>query len=221
VKTRTTLPTLFCAIALSGLAYPQQSPQLPAPRPGFSFPQKQTLTYSVDWRVFSAGTAVIHFEAAGEREHINASAETVGAINLLFHASDHFQSVFDRTKGCTYEFDKQTVEGKRQVNSTLRIDYAQSKSILDEKNMVTGQTKHVESPIPGCMTDLLTGVFYASSQPMEVGKSYLVLEHATETRNRLHRVYVIESGQVWIDGHWLSLTDAQTAVLAGVAHAQN
>lgn len=174
MKTRTTLPTLFCAIALSGLAYPQQSPQLPAPRPGFSFPQKQTLTYSVDWRVFSAGTAVIHFEAAGEREHINASAETVGAINLLFHASDHFQSVFDRTKGCTYEFDKQTVEGKRQVNSTLRIDYAQSKSILDEKNMVTGQTKHVESPIPGCMTDLLTGVFYASSQPMEVGKSFVL-----------------------------------------------
>ena len=149
MKTRTTLSTLFCAIALSGLAYPQQSPPLPAPRAGFSFPQKQTLTYSVDWRVFSAGTAVIHFEAAGDRERINASAETVGAINMLFHASDHFQSVFDRAKGCTYEFDKQTVEGKRQINSTLRIDYAQSKSILDEKNMVTGQTKHVESSIPG------------------------------------------------------------------------
>ena len=57
------------------------------------------------------------------------------------------------------------MEGRRQVNSTLKMDYAQGKSILDEKNLVNGQSKHVESPIPGCMTDLLTGVFYASSQP--------------------------------------------------------
>ena len=156
---------------------PSAAPQIPPlapPRPGFSFPQKQTLTYSVDWRVFTAGTAVLHFEAVGDREKITANADTIGAINLLFHASDHFQSNFDRAKGCTYEFDKQTVEGRRQINSTLQLDYAQSKSILDEKNLVTGQTKHVESPVPGCMTDLLTGVFYASSQPMEVGHNFVL-----------------------------------------------
>jgi hypothetical protein len=44
-----------------------------------------------------------------------------------------------------------------------RLDYAQSKSILDEKNLVTGQNKHVEVPITGCLTDPHTGVFYASS----------------------------------------------------------
>jgi hypothetical protein len=128
----------------------------------------------VDWRVFSAGTAVIHFEAAGDREKLSANADTLGAINLLFHASDQFQSSFDRVKGCTYEFDKQTVEGRRKINSTLRLDYAQSKSILDEKNLVTGKTKHVELPVPGCMTDLLTGVFYASSQPLEIGHNVVL-----------------------------------------------
>jgi hypothetical protein len=181
VRRRTRFRTSFCALALATLAVAQQTspppvqlPPLAPPRPGFSFPDKQTLTYTVDWRVFSAGTAVLHFEAAGDRERLTASADTIGAINLLFHASDHFQSIFDRTKGCTYEFDKQTVEGRRQINSTLKIDYAQNKSILDEKNMVTGQSKHVESPIPGCMTDLLTGVFYASSQPMEIGHNFVL-----------------------------------------------
>ena len=169
---RTKFKTIICLLTFAAIARAQQFPQLAPPRAGFNFPQKQTLTYSVDWRVFSAGTAVLHFEMIGDREHITASADTVGAINLLFHASDHFQSTFDRAKGCTYEFDKQTVEGRRQINSTLKMDYTQNKSILDEKNMVTGQAKHVESPIPGCMTDLLTGVFYASSQPMEVGKSF-------------------------------------------------
>jgi len=179
VRKRTISKTFFCALALAGMAHGQQPatpiqqlPPLPPPRPGFVFPQKQTLTYTVDWRVFSAGTAVIRFEEAGDREKLSADANTIGAINMLFHASDHFQSSFDRTKGCTYEFDKQTVEGRRQVNSTLRMDYAQGKSILDEKNLVNGQSKHVESPIPSCMTDLLTGVFYASSQPLEIGHNF-------------------------------------------------
>ena len=165
---------LFCALLPSIGASAQQATTLSPPRAGFSFPQKQTLTYTVDWRVFPAGTATLHFEAAGDREKISAYADTIGAINLLFHVSDRFQSTFDRNKGCTYEFDKQTVEGRRQISSTLKLDYDQSKSILDEKNLVNGQTKHVEEPIQGCLTDLLTGIYFASSQPMEVGKSFVV-----------------------------------------------
>jgi hypothetical protein len=172
LMTRTTAVTLLCALAAT--AHGQQAATLTPPHQGFSFPQKQTLTYSVDWRVFPAGTAVLHFEATGDRERITANADTIGAINLLFHVGDRFQSTFDRDKGCTYEFDKQTVEGRRQINSTLRLDYPQGKSVLDEKNMVTGQTKHVEMPISGCVTDLLTGVYYASSQPMELGHTFVI-----------------------------------------------
>lgn len=115
---------------------------------------------------------MLHFESDGTNEHLTANAETIGAINLLFHVNDKFQSTFDREKGCTAEFDKQTVEGRRQISSTLKLDYAQGKSVLDERNLTTGQTKRLEAGIPGCLTDLLTGVFYASSQPMEVGKSF-------------------------------------------------
>ena len=173
----------FCIFALLAPLFGQQNAALPVPRPGYSFPQKQTLTYSVDWRVFPAATAVVHFESAGDREKISVTADTLGAINLLFHVSDKFQSNFDRTKGCSYEFDKQTVEGRRQINSTLRLDYGSSKSVLDEKNLVNGQTKHIEQPIAGgCLTDLLSGMFYAASQPMEVGQSFVIpLVDATHT----------------------------------------
>ena len=174
VNTRRTAATVLFALALAAGSPAQQAGTLAPPRAGFSFPQKQTLIYTVDWRVFTAGTAVLHFEANGSNERLSANADTTGALNLLFHVGDRFQSTFDRDKGCTYEFDKQTVEGRRQINSTLKIDYAQGKSILDEKNLITGLTKHVESGVPGCLTDLLTGVYYASSQPMEVGKSFVI-----------------------------------------------
>jgi hypothetical protein len=174
VKTHTTLTVLLCVLSLAAVAHGQQVPSLTPPRAGFSFPQKQTLTYSVDWRVFPAGTAVLRFEAAGDRENLTASADTSGAINLLFHVSDRFQSSFDRNKGCTDDFNKQTVEGRRQVSSTLHLDYGQNRSILTEKNLVTKQTKRSESTAPGCVTDLLTGVFYASSQPIELGHSFVI-----------------------------------------------
>jgi hypothetical protein len=174
VKKRTTLALSFCIFFVALLSRGQQVSPLPPPRPGFSFPQKQSLTYLVDWRVFSAGTAIVHLETMGDVVKIAANAETSGAINLLFHVSDHFQSSFDRNTGCTSEFNKQTVEGRRQVNSTLKVDYAQQKSILDEKNITKNQTKHVETPISGCLTDLLSAMFYASSQPMEVGKSFMI-----------------------------------------------
>jgi hypothetical protein len=144
VKTRLQAALILCALALAavgpalatdqahGQATGQKVAPLSPPRAGFVFPQKQTLTYSVDWRVFAAGTAVLHFEATGNSERLTANADTVGAINLLFHVGDKFQSTFDREKGCTSEFDKQTVEGRRQINSTLRLDYAAGKSILDQ-----------------------------------------------------------------------------------------
>jgi hypothetical protein len=174
--------TLFCLFVLAAVAHGQQPIPLAPPRAGFAFPQKQTLTYAVDWRVFPVATAVVHFEADGDRERLTTAAETSGAINMLFHLSDKFQTSFDRAKGCTYEFDKQTVEGRRQINSTLRLDYGQSggqgggpgKSVLDEKNLVTGQSKHVETPVQGCLTDLLTGMFYTASQPLEVGHSFVI-----------------------------------------------
>jgi hypothetical protein len=174
VKTRTIATAILSALALAALAHGQQAHPLPPPRAGFSFPLKQTLTYSVDWRVFPVATAVVRFEAAGDRENLTASADTSGAINLLYHLSDRFQTSFDRAKGCTDDFNKQTVEGRRQMTSTLHIDYAQNRSILNEKNLVTKQTKHVESTASGCLTDLLTGVFYASSQPIALGHSFML-----------------------------------------------
>ena len=164
------MSTLLCGQQTSS---PQITPLAP-PRPGYSFPAKQTFTYAVDWRVFPAATAVLHLEADGAKEHLTATADTIGAINLLFRVSDKFQATFDREKGCTTEFNKQTVEGRRQINSVLKLDYTDGKSILDEKNLTTGQAKHLEAGIPNCLTDLLTGVFYASSQEMVVGKNFVM-----------------------------------------------
>jgi len=38
----------------------------------------------VDWRVFTAGTAVFHLDVANGVLKISATADSIGAVNLLF-----------------------------------------------------------------------------------------------------------------------------------------
>ncbi len=151
---------------------PASLPPLTPPPPSYNFPLKETLNYAVDWRVFPAGTGSIHIEQAGDTIKVNASGETIEALNLLFRVSDKFESSFDRKSGCSYGFSKQIVEGRRQVNTDLKFDYAQRKSRQQEKNLVSGITKREEAQIPGCVTDLLSGIFYAASQPIQIGQSF-------------------------------------------------
>jgi hypothetical protein len=147
-------------------------PVLTPPRAGYSFPLRQTLNYAVDWRVFPAGTGSIHLEQAGDTIKVSASGETIEALNLLFRVNDKFQSSFDAKTGCSAGFSKQIVEGRRQVNTDLKFDYTQRKSQQQEKNLISGIVKHEEASIPACVTDLLSGIFYAASQPIQVGQSF-------------------------------------------------
>ena len=151
-----------------------QNPQINPPRSGFAFPPKETLTYSVDWRVFPAGTTVLHLQQDGNVERVTASADTLGAISMIYRVSDRFQSSFNRSNNCSAGFSKQLQEGHRAVNTDLKFDYAHAKALLDEKNVVKGTSKHDEAAVGPCVTDLLSAIFYPASQPLTPGQSFRV-----------------------------------------------
>ncbi len=141
----------------------------PPPLPGWSFPTRQTLTYAVDWRVFPAGTATVHLESDGSLERITVTGDSQGAINLLFHVSDRFQSSFDRTTGCSQSFTRQIMEGHRQVNSDEHVDDARHVASYNEQNLVSHINLHQTVAVPSCVTDMLSGIYYSGSQPLEPG----------------------------------------------------
>jgi hypothetical protein len=155
-------------------AAPVVIPTLQPPVAGYVFPAKQTLTFTVDWRVFTAGTAVFHLERtnpdqAGDQMKVTATADTVGAVNMLFPVVDRFQSAMDTKTGCSAGFSKQLQEGRRKVSGDLSFDYNAGKQTLLEKNLVKGTQKTQTASIPACVTDSLSAIFYAASQPLVVG----------------------------------------------------
>ena len=146
-------------------------PTLQPPVAGFSFPTKETLSFDVDWRVFTAGTAVFHLEQQGSQMKITSTADTSGATNMLFPVVDKFQAGLDTKTGCSTGFSKQLQEGPRKVNSDLAFDYNGGKQTQFEKNMVKGTSKTLTAAIPACVSDSLSAIFYAASQPLVVGQS--------------------------------------------------
>lgn len=150
-------------------AQPVQIPVLQPPTPGYAFPARQTLTFTVDWRVFTAGTAVFHLEQQGDVEKITATADTIGAVNMLFPVVDRFQAGIDTRTGCSTGFSKQLQEGRRKVSSDLAFDYTSGKQTQTEKNLVKNTQKTQTASIPACVTDSLSAIFYAASQRLDVG----------------------------------------------------
>ena len=158
-------------LGLGKPAPPVTIPTLEPPDPNFSFPQRQTLTFSVDWRVFTAGTAVFRVEQQGSIQKIFATADTGGNVNMLFPVVDKFQSGFDTRTGCSTGFAKQLSEGRRKVTSDLTFNYQQGKQYETSKNLVKGTTNNLQANVPACVQDSLSAIFYVASRPLIVGQT--------------------------------------------------
>ncbi|SNT07153.1 Protein of unknown function [Granulicella rosea] len=169
-----TLPATARAqlLGLGRPAVPVVIPTLQPPPADYVFPQHQTLTYSVDWRVFTAGTAVFQIDQAGTQQKVSATADTIGNVNMLFPVVDKFQAGFDTKTGCSTGFSKQLQEGRRKVNSELAFDYAAGKQTQTDRNMVKNTQTTKIANIPACVADSLSAIFYVASQKLAVGQQF-------------------------------------------------
>ena len=141
-------------------------------RPGFKFPYGQTLNYEGEWRFFTAGVATVRVDQAGSMNHITATADSTGVVALLYKVQDRFESYFDAKTLCSAKLVKRAEEGSHRRDTVITYDYPRGKSVLEERNLKTNQQKKVENDIPGCVTDILSGIWYVSSLPLQVGQSY-------------------------------------------------
>lgn len=154
---------------------------MPKPDPANRLPVGQTLVYNAEWRVFNAGTATLRLEQtpqtpqagqAAAEAHVLGAADAAGAVALLYHVRDRYESFFNPASLCSKSISKNMEEGLRRVNATVGFDYQRGKAVLDQKNLKKGDSKHVENDIPGCVTDLLSAFYIVGTLPLQPGKTF-------------------------------------------------
>ncbi len=141
-------------------------------RPGFQFPYGQTLHYEGEWRFWTAGVATLRIEHSGSQEHIAVTADSSGVVALLYRVQDRFNAYLDSKSLCSYKLTKHTEEGSHRRDTVITYDYSRGKAVLDEHNLQTNQQKRTENDIPGCVTDVVSGILYVASLPLQPGATY-------------------------------------------------
>jgi Protein of unknown function (DUF3108) len=166
---------IFCCGALA--QSPPQSmsaaSQIHPPAADYKFPNGLSLEYKGEWRIFDAGVTTVRMDGAGGQQRVVAAADSTGFVAKLFHVHDTFESFFDPKTFCSLHLTKHIEEGSRVREITIRFDNTKKKSVLDQKVPSTGETKHVENDTPGCVTDVLSGIFYMGSLKLEPGMNYV------------------------------------------------
>jgi hypothetical protein len=141
------------------------------PSSTYRFPSGEKLTYSVQWHMLNAGIVGILMQRSGSREHLTSTADSAGLANKLFHVHDIFDADIDARSFCTQEISKHNEEGSRRMDRRIYFDYPHAKSEVDDKDLKTGKQKHSEFDIPPCVSDVVSGFFYARSLPLQIGFS--------------------------------------------------
>jgi hypothetical protein len=139
----------------------------------FQFPNGQVLHYTAEWRLWTAGNVSLKMEAVGTEQKVTGTADSTGFVALLYKVADRFESYFDQKTFCSSRLTKHTEEGRHQRDTQIRFDYLRKKAVLDEKNLKQGGTKHTEEDIPGCVTDVLSAIYYVGSLQLEPGRTYV------------------------------------------------
>jgi Protein of unknown function (DUF3108) len=148
------------------------APTIAAPRPDYKFPVGLTYVYAAQWRIFDAGTATLRMERAGPENRVVATADATGTVALLYHVQDRLEAFFDPATFCSHSIFRHTEEGFRRVETGVSFDYQRGKSVLEQKNLKKKDSKHEEHNIPGCVTDLLSAIYYAGSLPLQLGRTF-------------------------------------------------
>ena len=148
------------------------TPILAPPGPSYHPPLDQTLVYAAQWRVFPAGTITLKMEQAGKELRVLGTADASGAIGLLYHVHDRFESFLDPVSFCSRNASRNMEEGFRRVNMNITFDYQRGRAILDQKNIRKNESRHTENEIPNCVTDVISGIYYVGTLPLEAGKTY-------------------------------------------------
>lgn len=139
----------------------------------YRFPNGETLHYSAEWRIWQAGVATLHLDQNGSEQRITGEANSTGFVAVLFHVADTFVSRFNPRTFCSIMFTKHTEEGLHKRETVIHFDEGRRRAILDERNLRDNGVKHTENEIPSCVTDVLSGIYYLRTLPLQAGGTYL------------------------------------------------
>jgi len=155
-------------------------PSLPQSKPAVSpssatFPSKETLTYTVEWRLIYAGDAKLTLEpkaSTNQQEwESKLHIESGGLVSKLYKLEDNYEIQME-DQFCTDSSLLNALERTKHRETNVVYDRTKGKANYVERDLLKNSvTKTSEIDIPGCVTDIIGGLYKLRTLKLEPGQS--------------------------------------------------
>ncbi|HZT39684.1 MAG TPA: DUF3108 domain-containing protein [Bryobacteraceae bacterium] len=154
---------LLHGIRLDGQSSPARQPP----------PAAETLSYTVEWRLITAGTAkltVQHVGTDGGR-HASLLLQSTGLVSKLFRVNDVYDVDYHGAF-CAGASHMLAQEGRRRRETTVTYDALRKKADYLERDLLKNTVvKMAQVDIPACVHDVVGALLQLRTMNVDVGHS--------------------------------------------------
>jgi hypothetical protein len=139
-----------------------------------SLPARETLYYTVEWRLITAGKAKLEWiseQRPRTGAQVNLRLESVGLVSKFFKVEDNYSSNLNSAL-CGQSLQMTTLEGSRQRETKVTFDSASRKANYVERDRAKNAVIAThEIDIPPCVHDVIGGLYFLRTLNLEPGQS--------------------------------------------------
>jgi Protein of unknown function (DUF3108) len=166
------LPLAFLSLFIVHSAFPQSHTD---GVPASSLPAKETLTYTVEWRLIYAGNAFLKVDPTGSLDgspwQVKLHLESAGLVSKLYRLSDNYDVKMDG-HFCASSADLDATEKNRHHDTRVEFDRARGKASYQERDLIKNTViKTAETDIPPCVSDIIAALYKLRTLKIEPGQS--------------------------------------------------
>ncbi len=140
----------------------------------WSLPARETLHYTIEWRLITAGKADFDWKAAEQPDpgwRVNVNVQSVGLVSKLFKVGDIYHSELGQAL-CAESTQMVSREGSRQRETHVNFNYETHKAGYLERDRVKDKViSQKEIDIPSCVHDVAGGLYYLRTLQLKPGES--------------------------------------------------
>jgi len=151
----------------------------------------ERLTYSIRYGFARAGTATLAVTdildcGQGKCYRVVSEARSTMPFSLFFEVQDSVISMMDVESLSTLRYEKRLKEGNYTKNEVI---------VFDQENHTATYPDSSVIPVPPDVQDVLTSLYYLRTRSLEVGRTFLIENHA-DKKNYPLEVKILRSETV-------------------------
>ncbi len=135
------------------------------------FPYPEKLTYRIEWRMMTAGTAVVQLSHGTPADwQTSLNLESAGLVTRLYRVLDTYKAASNEQFCASNSvFDAQ--EGKRHTVTRLNFDNSSHKVQYDERDLIKNSSNREEVNIAPCTYEIFGALDAVRETNLQPGKS--------------------------------------------------